>query len=102
MEEWEWHLLEDQNGLQAVLAQGVEIKPGDRVRLRPRPGGDVFDLTLAGKSAVVQAIEHDYENRVHVAVVVDDDPGQDLGHLRLPGHCFFFSPDEIEPWTEGQ
>jgi hypothetical protein len=31
------------------------------------------------------------------AVVLDDDPGRDLGLLRLPGHRFFFSPEEVEP-----
>ena len=34
---------------------------------------------------------------MHVAVVIDDDPGKDLGILRQPGHRFFFSLEEIEP-----
>jgi hypothetical protein len=34
---------------------------------------------------------------VHVAVTVDDDPGKDFGMQRMPGHRFFFGPDEIEP-----
>jgi hypothetical protein len=74
----------------------VDFKQGDRVRLRPRAGGDVFDLALAGKTAVIEAIEEDYEGRMHLAVVVDDDPGRDLGMLRQPGHRFFFSLDEVE------
>jgi hypothetical protein len=74
----------------------VDFKQGDRVRLRPRAGGDVFDLALAGKTAVIEAIEEDYEGRTHLAVVVDDDPGRDLGMLRQPGHRFFFSLDEVE------
>jgi hypothetical protein len=37
------------------------------------------------------------EDRVHVAVIVEDDPGHDLGMLRQPGHRFFFSPEELEP-----
>lgn len=73
-----------------------EFNQGDRVRLKPRAGGDVFDLALAGKSAVIEAIEEDYEGKVHLAVVVDDDPGRDLGMLRQPGHRFFFSLDEVE------
>jgi hypothetical protein len=28
---------------------------------------------------------------------VDEDPGKDLGEQRLPGHRFFFSPEEVEP-----
>jgi len=32
-----------------------------------------------------------------LAVVVEDDPGRDLGFARQPGHRFFFSPAEVEP-----
>jgi hypothetical protein len=31
-----------------------------------------------------------------VAVVIDDDPGKDLGLMRQTGHRFFFSADELE------
>jgi hypothetical protein len=95
--EWEWHLLEDKTPLDWVQSNGVALKTGDRVRLRPRPGGDIFDLALAGQIAVIEAIEQDYDNRVHLAVVLEDDPGRDLGMLRQPGHRFFFSPEEVEP-----
>lgn len=37
------------------------------------------------------------DDRIHVAVVLEDDPGRDLGMLRQPGYRFFFSPEEIEP-----
>ena len=67
------------------------------MRLRPRAGGDVFDLALAGKTAAIESIEQDYEGKPHLAVVLDDDPGRDLGMLRQPGHRFFFSPEEVEP-----
>lgn len=73
------------------------LKVGDRVRLCPRPGGDVMDLVLKDKIAVIEAIERDFEDQVHVAVVVEDDPGRHLGMQRMPGHRFFFSPGEIEP-----
>lgn len=76
---------------------GVELKAGDRVRLHPGVGADILDLALAGKEAVVESIERDLEGQVHIAVVVDEDPGKDLGMQRLPGHRFFFSPEEIEP-----
>lgn len=70
------------------------LQPGHAVRLRPRPRGDILDLALAGRRATVQAVERDFEGRLHVAVVVDDDPGKDLG---VHGHRFFFAPDEVEP-----
>lgn len=97
MNEWEWHLLEDKPSLQSVNVDGVEVKAGDRVRLRPRQGGDVLDLALAGKLATVEAIEQDYEGQTHVSVVVDDDPGRDIGVMRQPGHRFFFAASEVEP-----
>jgi len=97
MNEWEWQLLEDKTILSSIRISGVEVRQGDRVRLRPRARGDVFDLALAGKSALIESIEEDYEGRTHLAVVLDDDPGRDLGMLRQPGHRFFFSVEEIEP-----
>lgn len=97
MNEWEWHLLEDRVPLENISVSGIEIKPGSQVRLRPRARGDIFDLALAGKIATIESIEQDYENNVHLAVVIDDDPGKDMGMLRQPGHRFFFSVEEIEP-----
>jgi hypothetical protein len=72
------------------------LKRGDRVRLRPKPGGDVFDIVLANRVAIVESVEEDFDNRTHVAVVIEDDPGKDLGVMRQPGHRFFFSVDEVE------
>jgi hypothetical protein len=72
------------------------FRPGDRVRLRPRPRGDVLDLALAGRAATVAGIEQDLEGRMHLAVTIDDDPGRDLGVDGWAGHRFFFAPDEVE------
>jgi len=77
------------------------IDVGDRVRLRPRRSGDAMDLFLDGKVATVEAIEQDYDDQIHVAVVIDDDPGRDLGFARQPGHRFFFVPEEIELVEKG-
>jgi hydrogenase maturation protease len=73
------------------------LHSGDRVRIRPKKGGDVMDLALDGRAAVIEAIEQDFENRIYLALVLDDDPGRDLGMMRQPGHRFFFGPDEVEP-----
>src|SRR5271155_3704577 len=102
MNEWEWQLLEEVSPVASVTVSGidgkrVEVRKGDLVRLRPRQGGDIFDLALAGQIAIIESIEQDYEGKVHLAVVLDDDPGKDLGVLRQPGHRFFFSPEEVEP-----
>jgi hydrogenase maturation protease len=97
MNEWEWHVLEDKTQVEQVTIAGVDVKLGDRVRLRPRQGGDVLDIALAGQIAIIESLEQDYEGKNHVCVVLEEDPGRDLGMLRQPGHRFFFSAEEIEP-----
>jgi hydrogenase maturation protease len=95
--EWEWQLLEAKKPVDDLRIAGVEVKQGSRVRLRPKLGGDIMDIALTGKTAVVEAIEQDYEGKVHVCVVVDDDPGRDIGLMRQTGHRFFFDAEEVEP-----
>jgi hypothetical protein len=75
----------------------VELRKGDRVRLWPQKKADIFDIVMDGKFAVIEAIEQDLEDNIQFAVVLDDDPGRDMGLLRQAGHRFFFSPEEIEP-----
>jgi polyisoprenoid-binding protein YceI len=60
-----------------------------------------MDLALAGMTASIESIEQDYEGRIYLAVTVDEDPGKDLGALRLPGHRFFFQPEEVVPLSLG-
>jgi hypothetical protein len=83
--------------LDRIRVAGVEFKLGDRVRIWPLGDADIFDMALKGKLATIAAIEQDYEDRIHLAVTVDDDPGQDLGAEGKPGHRFFFRPEELEP-----
>src|SRR5580693_3795616 len=97
MNEWEWQLLEEKTPLDHLEILGIEVRPGSRVRLRPRPGGDVMDIALAGQTATIECIEQDYEGKQHVCVVLDNDPGKDMGLLRQPGHRFFFDAEEVEP-----
>src|SRR5579875_430278 len=73
-----------------------EFKKGDRVRLRPRKRADIFDTLLEGKIAIIEAVEEDFEGNIHFAVVIEEDPGRDLGEMRQAGHRFFFSTQEVE------
>lgn len=100
MNEWEFQALEDKTALESFEIRGVAVRRGERVRLRPHPGGDVFDLALDGKIATIESIEQDYEGQLHVCVVVDEDPGRDIGLMRQPGHRFFFAPTEVEPLSK--
>jgi hypothetical protein len=94
----DWNPLEEAKAPpESVRVFGVELRVGDRVRLCPTKKADIMDLALAGKIAVIEAIEQDFEDQIQLAVVVDDDPGREFGMMRQPGHRFFFSPDEVEP-----
>lgn len=97
MNEWEFDLLEAKKPVEDLNIGGIDVRVGSCVRLRPRAGGDIMDIALAGKAAVIESIEQDYEGKFHVGVVVDDDPGRDIGLMRQPGHRFFFTSEEIEP-----
>jgi hypothetical protein len=88
--------------LDHVTVNGQDLVIGDRVQIRPRGRADVMDLALEGKVAVIESIEQDAEDRVHLALVLDEDPGKDLGMLRQPGHRFFYGLNEVEPLTESQ
>jgi hydrogenase maturation protease len=83
--------------VRTVTVGGVEVGRGSRVVLRPGPGADILDQAIAGRVAVVDRVDEDMEGLVQLAVVVEDDPGRDMGEMRQPGHRFFFSPDEVEP-----
>ncbi|HXA08445.1 MAG TPA: hypothetical protein VNW28_00595 [Chthoniobacterales bacterium] len=88
--------------LETATVGSVQVKAGDRVRIRPKKRADVMDMALDGKIAVIEAVEQDVEGGVQLALVLDDDPGRDLGLLRQPGHRFFYATDEVEPVPESR
>jgi hypothetical protein len=88
---------EESPPIERIRVAGVEYRLGDRVRIWPLGDADIFDMALSGKTARISGIEQDYEDRVHLAVTVDEDPGQDLGLEGKPGHRFFFRPEELDP-----
>jgi len=93
----DWDMLGENTRLELIRVGEAVFRVGDHVRLRPHAGGDILDLALAGQTATIESIEQDFEDRVYLAVLVDADPGKDLGALRQPGHRFFFAPEEVEP-----
>ena len=62
--------------------------------LRLGPDRDPYDRMLDGRRATVERIYVDYDDRVHLGVSVDDDPGRDL--MRASGRYQFFKPEEVE------
>lgn len=88
-------------GTDAVLVAGVPVSRGSAVVLRPVQGGagtvgtDAQDRFLAGMRATVQAVVHDVDGGVHVAVSLDGDPAAELQLAH--GRFRYFRPDELEP-----
>jgi hypothetical protein len=79
-----------------VVVAGVAVKRGSTVRMRPGSRrADAQDFLLADRLAVVEAVIHDVDGNVHVAVTPSDDPDADIqrGH----GRFLYFAPDELEP-----
>jgi hypothetical protein len=87
---------------QSFLLGGVRMKTGDRVRVRPKSRADIMDMALAGKIAIIESIEQDAEDQIHLALIMEDDPGKDLGFLKQPGHRFFYTIHEVELLQEGE
>ncbi|MFI8521587.1 hypothetical protein ACIGEZ_27800 [Streptomyces sp. NPDC085481] len=82
-------------GRDHVLVDGHAVRAGSRVLLRPRlRRTDAQDLFLDGRAALVEAVLHDVDGGVHIAVTVEDDPGADI--RREQGRFLYFQPDEVE------
>jgi hypothetical protein len=88
--------------LEEADVNGVVLRPGSQVKIKPRARADIMDIALADRIATIEAIEQDAEGRIHFALVLDDDPGKDLGFMRQPGHRFFYTIDEVEPMPEAK
>jgi len=79
-----------------VLVDGVLVGAGNRVLLRPGlRRTDAQDLFLHGRNALVEAVLHDVDGGVHLAVTVEGDPGADI--RREQGRFLYFQPDEVTP-----
>jgi hypothetical protein len=79
-----------------VVVAGVRVASGSRVIMRPGiRRADAQDLFLAGRAATVQAVLHDVDGDVHLAVSPDQDPAAEL--QRSHGRYLYFAPDEVEP-----
>ncbi|MDH6131267.1 hypothetical protein P3T37_000636 [Kitasatospora sp. MAA4] len=79
-----------------VVVDGRSVGAGSRVLLKPGlRRSDAQDLFLHGRSAQVEAVLHDVDGAVHLAVIVEGDPGADI--RREQGRFLYFQPDEVAP-----
>lgn len=82
----------------SVLVDGVPVAAGSPVRLRPAGrGADAQDMFLTGRTARVEAVFHDVDGSVHLAVALDDDPAAELDTWY--GRFRYFRPHELQPLT---
>ena len=82
-------------GTDAVVVNGVPVRKGSLVRVRPSRRADAQDLFFADRIARVTAVLSDVDGGTHVAVVLEDDPAGDLHDWY--GRYLYFAPDEVEP-----
>jgi hypothetical protein len=86
---------EEIKGERQITVDGVTFALGDTLVLRPGTDRDPYDRMRDGRRATIERIYVAYDDRVHLAVTVDDDPGQEL--LRDSGRFLTFFPNEVEP-----
>ena len=87
---------EDDEPIESVDVDGVAVREGSRVLLRPGVRrSDAQDVFLAGRTATVTRVLRDLDGHEHVAVLLDDDPGQDVALAH--GRFLYFAPDELQP-----
>jgi len=83
----------------SVQIGDATVAKGTRVRLCPGArGADAQDMFLAGRTAVVEGVFLDVEDKRYLAVTLEDDPAADLHQWH--GRFFYFAPDEVEPIEE--
>ena len=85
-------------GERTLEVDGVRFHKGGKVVLRPGTDRDVYDRMLDGRTATIERLYVDYEDGAHIAVTIDDDPGQEL--FRETGRYLFFKAGELETVAE--
>ena len=88
-------LMGDAPGEVVKMIAGIMYSKGDKVRLKlGQRRSDASDILINGRIATIEIIYTDYDDNAHIAVTMDDDPGQDL--QRELGIYRYFSPEEVE------
>jgi hypothetical protein len=88
------YLADPRAGEDAVEVDGKSFRRGGKVVIRPGPDADLHARMLAGRTATIERIFTAYDGATHLAVTIDDDPGQDL--LRETGRYLYFFAPEVE------
>ena len=81
-------------GEEEAVVDGVRFRRNGKVIIRPGPEADLHARMLDGRVATIERIFVDYDGRTHLAVTIDDDPGQEL--MRESARFLFFYAPEVE------
>jgi hypothetical protein len=88
------HLSDHVPGEAEATVDGTTFRLGDSVTLRLGGRSDPYDRILDGRTATIERIFLDYDDKLYFGVTVDDDPGQLL--MRETGRFLFFFAGELE------
>jgi hypothetical protein len=89
------NVINDAPGDKSKIVGGIEYRKGDKVKLKlGKRLSDAMDMMMDNKMATIEIIYTDYEDKTHIAVTIDEDPGQEM--KRELGLYLYFSPDEME------
>jgi hypothetical protein len=89
------NVINDAPGDTSKIVDGIEYRKGDKVKLKlGKRLSDAMDMMMDNKIATIEIIYTDYEDKTHIAVTIDEDPGQEM--KRELGLYLYFSPDEME------
>lgn len=83
----------DVPGEDRAEVDGVWFERGAKLVLRPGTDRDLYDRMLEGRTATLERIYLDYDDKVYLGVTIDDDPGQEL--MRETGRYLFFFAHEV-------
>ena len=81
-----------------IEVAGRRVARGSRVRLRPGRGADAQDMFLEGRTARVEGVFLDVDDRRYLAVTLEEDPAAELQQWH--GRYLYFRPEEVEPLGE--
>jgi hypothetical protein len=78
--------------VEAVILHGVDLRVGDRVKVKPKPQTSVEHSILTGKVGIIEAFEQ-YEAQIRVSIVGEETINEPV---RVRDRLWL-TLDEIEP-----
>ncbi len=82
------------DGEEEATVGGTTFRPGAKIMLRLGHRTDPYDQLLDGRTASLERIYLDHDDRVYLGVTIDSDPMQEV--MRETGRYHFFFSDEVE------